>query len=124
MKKILIVDDELAVASVFETALKNAGFDVKIAADGKSGLNLAKSEQFDLILLDQMMPDLSGNEVLKTLKADEATKSTKVAMLTNFGHDTLVKEALYAGANDYILKYQISTDDLINKVKTLLEITS
>lgn len=124
MKKILIVDDELAVASVFETALKNAGYDVKIAIDGKSGLNLSKTEQFDLILLDQMMPDLSGNEVLKTLKSDETTKNTKVAMLTNFGHDTLVKEALYAGANDYILKYQISTDDLISKVKSILEDTS
>ncbi len=121
MAKILIVDDELAVASVFEAALKNAGYEVKVSSDPQSGLALAKSEPFDLILLDQMMPQMSGNELLKTLKAEEATKNIKIAMLTNFGHDTMVKEALYSGAQDYILKYQISTDDLVAKVKNILE---
>lgn len=120
MAKILIVDDELAVATVFETALRNAGFDVKVSSDPQSGLALAKAEHFDLLLIDQMMPQMSGNELLKTLKADESTKDLKIAMLTNFGHDTMVKEALYAGAADYILKYQISTEDLIAKVKSLL----
>lgn len=120
MKRILIVDDEIAVASVFETALKNAGFDVKVAPDAKTGQATALSEHFDLILLDQMLPDMSGNEILKNLKQEEKTKGIPIAMLTNFGHDTMVKEALFAGAADYILKYQISTDDLVNKVKTLL----
>jgi DNA-binding response OmpR family regulator len=120
MRRILIVDDEIAVASVFETALKNAGFEVKVAPDAKTGIATATSEQFDLILLDQMLPDMSGNEILKILKQDERTKNLPISMLTNFGHDTMVKEALFAGANDYILKYQISTDDLVNKVKSLL----
>lgn len=124
MKKVLLVDDELAVSAVFETALKNVGYEVKVAPDAKSGIDLAKTDTFDLILLDQMLPDLSGNEVLKTLKQDQKTKSIPIAMLTNFGHDTMVKEALYAGAADYILKYQISTDDLITKVKSLLGETS
>lgn len=121
MKKILLVDDELAVVSVFETALKNAGYDVKIAADAKSGLDAARADSFDLVLLDQMLPDMSGNEVLKSLKQDDKTKHLPIAMLTNFGHDTMVKEALYTGAADYILKYQISTDDLVAKVKGLLK---
>lgn len=120
MKKILLVDDEIELAQIFETALRSAGYDVKTASNGKSGLALAQAEPFDLILLDQMMPDLSGNEVLKTLKANEATKNIKVAMLTNFGHDEMVKEALYSGAVDYILKYQVSGDDIVPKVKSLL----
>ena len=120
MKRILIVDDELAVASIFDTALKNVGYEVKIATSGKGGLDLAKAEKFDLILLDQMIGDLSGNEVLKTIKQDPNMKVTPVAMLTNFGHDTMVKEALYIGAVDYILKYQVSVDDLVKKVKTIL----
>lgn len=120
MKRILIVDDEIAVASVFETALKNAGFEVKVAPDARTGIATATGEMFDLVLLDQMLPDMSGNEILKNLKQDDRTKAIPVAMLTNFGHDTMVKEALYAGANDYILKYQISTEDLVNKVKALL----
>lgn len=120
MKKILIVDDELQIASIFQTALKTAGFDAKIATSGKDGIDLAKSEHFDLILLDQMIGDLSGNEVLKTLKQDLSFKNTPIAMLTNFGHDTLIKEAMEQGAVDYILKYQISTNDLISKVKSIL----
>lgn len=120
MKKILIVDDELAVASIFETTLKTSGYDVKISTTGRGGLDLANSEPFDLILLDQMIGDLSGNEVLKTLKQNEQTKNVPVAMITNFGHETMVKEALYSGAVDYILKYQISTDDLVQKVKAIL----
>ena len=120
MAKILIVDDEPEISTVFETALKQANYEVKTATDGTSGLNLAKTETFDLILLDQMMPDLSGNDVLKNLKSDDLTKGIKVAMLTNFGHDTMVKEALLTGADDYILKYQVSPDDLIAKVKAML----
>lgn len=120
MKKVLIVDDELAVASVFETALRNAGYDVKIATSGRGGIDLAKTEAFDIILLDQMLGDISGNDVLKVLKQDDATRNVPIAMLTNFGHDDMVKEALYSGAVDYILKYQISVDDLITKVKKIL----
>ncbi len=119
-KKILLVDDERETSSVFETALKAGGFDVTVANDGKSALNLVKTTKFDGILLDQMMPDLSGNEVLKTLKASDATKNIPVAMLTNFSHDEMIKDALNAGAADYILKYQISTDDLVEKAKKLV----
>ena len=119
-KKILLVDDERETSSVFETALKAGGFDVTVANDGKSALNIVKTTKFDGILLDQMMPDLSGNEVLKTLKASDATKAIPVAMLTNFSHDEMIKDALNAGAADYILKYQISTDDLVEKAKKLV----
>lgn len=119
-KKILLVDDEKETSSVFAAALRAGGYDVTVANDGKSAINVAKSTKFDAILLDQMMPDLSGNEVLKTLKADEATKSIPIAMLTNFSHDEMVKDALGAGAEEYILKYQISTDDLVQKTKKLV----
>jgi len=120
MAKILLVDDELELAQIFETALKGAGYVVHVENNGKGALTAAGQEQFDLILLDQMMPDLSGNDVLKTLKSNDATKDMKVAMLTNFGHDTMIKDALMAGAADYMLKYQISPDDIVAKVKSLL----
>lgn len=120
MKKVLIVDDEIAVATVFESALKGAGYEVKMASDAKSGLSAAKGDSFDLVLMDQMMPDMSGNEALKTLKSDPTTSSVPVAMLTNFGHDTMVKEALNSQAADYILKYQISNDGLVERVKSII----
>lgn len=120
MAKVLIVDDELAVASVFETALKNAGFEVRIAGDARNGINLAQAEPFDVILLDQMLPDLSGNEALKTIKAAGANTGTPIAMLSNFSAEQTVQEAKGLGAKEYIMKYEISPDDLVAKVNTLM----
>lgn len=120
MAKVLIVDDELAVASVFETALKNAGFEVKIAGDANNGITLAQAEPFDVILLDQMLPDLSGNEALKSIKANGANTATPIAMLSNFSADATVNEAKQLGAKEYIMKYEISPDDLVKKVNNLM----
>lgn len=119
MTKVLLVDDELAVASVFETALKNAGFDVKIAGDGRNAVTLAQAEPFDAILLDQMLPDISGNEILKTIKASGANTETPVSMLSNFNNEVTVNEAKALGAKDYIMKYEISPEDLVRKVGEL-----
>src|SRR6185503_19377850 len=119
-KKILVVDDEEDTATVFQTVLKQGGFEVVVANNGSSALTTAKTEVFDLILMDQMMPDMSGTDALKALKADLATSKVPVAMLTNFSHDELVKESLNMGAIDYILKYQISHEDLVKKVKGIL----
>ena len=119
MKNILLVDDEAQTASVFQTTLTSGGFSVTLAENGKMGLEKAMQTKFDLILLDQMMPDMSGNEVLRALKQNEATKNTPVAMLSNFGHDEMIKDALNLGANDYILKYQVAPKDLIAKVERL-----
>ncbi len=119
-KRILLVDDEEETRNVFQTALKSGGFDVSVLSDGKEVLDLLQTQQFDLILLDQMMPEMSGNETLKNIKANPNTASMKVSMLTNFGHDDMVKEALNLGAIGYILKYQVSPEDLVTKVKEMI----
>lgn len=119
-KRILLVDDEPETRTVFETVLKQAGYEVQIAENGQQAVEKSKMETYDLILLDQMMPDLSGNEVLRMLKENGQTSQVKVAMLTNFSNDQMVNESLGVGAVDYILKYQISNEDLIKKVKGIL----
>ncbi len=119
-KKILLVDDEVDTATVFETVLKQAGYEVTLANNAQDALSSAKTEVFDLILMDQMMPDMSGNDALQSLKADPMTNKVPVAMLTNFSHDQLITEALGRGAVDYILKYQVSHDDLVKKVKEIV----
>src|SRR3989344_1470594 len=121
MAKILIIDDDQAITTVFETTLKKEGFNVITAPDGQSGIEKAKAEKPDLILLDQILPDIKGNEVLKTLKADPATQNIIIALLSNFGQNELVQEAINSGAADYILKYQVEPSDLIIKVKDLLK---
>lgn len=119
-KRILLVDDEEEIRNVFDVALKSGGYEVFIAKNGKEALEIIKTQKFDLVLLDQMMPDMSGNETLKAIKADPATKDLHVSMLTNFSNDDMIKEALNAGASEYILKYQVSPEDLINRVKQIL----
>jgi len=121
MAKILIVDDDASLASVFATALKSAGYEVITAIDGTSGLEQAKTQRPNFIILDQVLPDIQGNEVLQTLKQEGETKNIPVAMLSNFGQDELVKAAINAGAVDYILKYQIEPQDLVNKLKELIK---
>ncbi len=120
MKTILLVDDDKQLATVFQAALTAVGYTVRVANDGTSGLNAARQQKFDLVLLDEMMPDMNGNEVLKALKEDEATKAMPVAMLTNFGSNDLIKDALDSGAADYILKYQVSPTDLPAKIKGII----
>ena len=121
--KILLVDDDDALMTVFATSLKKHGYDVITAANGQAGLEKAKSDRPDLIFLDQVLPDIQGNEVLKTLKDDLVTKEIPVAMLSNFGQNELIQEAINTGAVDYILKYQIEPDDLDSKIKELTKVT-
>lgn len=120
MKNILLVDDDKQLALVFQAALTAAGYKVRVANDGTSGISAAHEEKFDMILLDEMMPDMSGNDVLRNLKADDATKAIPMAMLTNFGSNDLIKDALDNGAADYILKYQVSPQDLPTKIKGII----
>ena len=120
--KVLIVDDDENISAVFETALQKAGLETVFALNGKSGLDKARTEQPNLILLDQVLPDISGNEVLRTLKADSHTQNIPVLILSNFSQEELVKEAIDSGAMDYIFKYQVEPQDLVNKVKQALRI--
>ena len=122
--KILLIDDDAALLVIYETALTREGFQIITAPDGQTGLNRAKSDKPDFILLDQVLPDIQGNEVLKTLKQDDETKNIPVAMLSNFGQHELIQEAINSGAMDYILKYQVEPQDVINKVKELTKMNA
>ena len=119
--KILLIDDEEAILDVFKQALVQANFDVITALTGSEGMDLTKKEHPDVIFLDQVLPDMNGNQVLQQLKADPDTKQIPIAMLSNFSQDTLVANAMKMGASDYILKYQIAPLDLVAKATALLQ---
>jgi len=121
--KILLIDDDEALVTLFDTVFKKNGLDTITAITGKSGIDKAKTQKVDLILLDQILPDMPGSEVLKLLKADPITQNIPVIALSNFSQEELVKEALNNGAKDYVFKYQVEPLDLVNKIKTTLKIT-
>jgi len=101
---VLIIEDEEHIRRVLEYNLKLDGFEVYLAADGPTGLELARKEKPDVILLDWMMPEMDGLKVLSELKYDETTNDIAVFMLTAKGMMSEVGQALYEGADDYITK--------------------
>jgi two-component system, OmpR family, phosphate regulon response regulator PhoB len=102
--KILLAEDEKQIADMIAFKLGNSGHQIVRAQDGEQAVALAGREQPDLILLDAMMPGLSGFEVLRRLKGDTTMRSIPVIMVTAKGHERDVLSGLRGGAIDYIVK--------------------
>jgi len=120
---VLIIEDSSEIQTLLEYNFRNAGYNVAIACDGDEGLNLAEEIHPDVIILDWMMPLMSGIEVLKTLRKREATTETPIIMLTAKAeeHDRLT--GLDKGADDYVVK-PFSPAELIARTGALLRRTS
>jgi DNA-binding response OmpR family regulator len=101
---ILVIEDEEHIRTILKYNLELDGFEVFLAEDGMTGLELAREKKPDLVLLDWMMPGLDGLQVLSELKNDERTKDIPVFMLTAKSMMAEVGRALYEGADDYITK--------------------
>lgn len=119
--KVLIIDDDETIVLVWSNTLKKEGFEVITASEGKSGLEMAKTQKPDFVLMDQIMPDIKGNDLLKNFKSGEETKNIPVALITNYSDNHLMQEAINQGAIDYILKYQIEPEELAGKIKGLIQ---
>ncbi len=118
-QKILAVDDEIDILNLLRYNLVNAGFAFTPAEDGPEALELAKKMLPDLILLDLMLPNMEGNEVLRRLKADPATRRIPVIMLTARGEEIDRVIGLELGADDYIVK-PFSPRELVLRIKAVL----
>jgi DNA-binding response OmpR family regulator len=104
MAKILVAEDDKQIGDMIAFKLTNGGHQVTRAEDGEQAVTLAGSELPDLILLDAMMPGLSGFEVLRRLKGDPTLRAVPVIMVTAKGHERDVLSGLRGGAVDYIVK--------------------
>ena len=120
MKKILVIDDLPENVFMLQDRLEHEGYEVITAYDGKSGIEKAKSERPDLILLDVMMPDITGIEVCKTLVVDKKTSGIPIILVTAKSDAEDTKEGLEAGAFDYIKK-PINRIDLVARVMSALK---
>ena len=118
-KKILVVEDDKDLISLIKFNLKSEGFNVLLSPNGEDGLFTAKEEKPDLILLDWMLPILSGIEVLQRLKNNKDTKSIPVIFITAKGEEIDKIRGLNSGADDYIVK-PFSTKELIARIKANL----
>jgi DNA-binding response OmpR family regulator len=118
-KKILVVEDEATLQKALNDVLIQEGYEVISALDGATGLDLAKKEKPNLILLDIILPKIDGFDVLKNLK-EEGSK-IPVIVLTNLSDINDIQKALDLGATTYLVKADFHLEDVLKKVKEVLK---
>jgi len=119
---ILVIDDDDLLRRSLVDKLEGAGYTVSDAASGKAGLKAALELHPQLILLDYQMPEMTGIEVLKALRADEWGKKVEVIFATNFYDMGIVNDALANGVHDYILKADVSLDQIVELARKYVRI--
>lgn len=121
-KKILLVEDDEALATVYMTRLKGEGFDVRRVPNGEDALAAALEYKPDLILLDVMMPKVSGFDVLDILRNTPETTNTRIIMLTALNQPEDVEKARSLGVDDYLVKSEVVIADVVDRVKQHLNL--
>jgi DNA-binding response OmpR family regulator len=123
-KSILLVEDDDNLANVYQTRLQAEGFAVTRVANGEDALSTALQVKPDLILLDVMMPKVSGFDVLDILRNTPDTASTKIVMLTALSQDSDRQRAEALGVTDYLVKSQVVIADVVERIKQHLGVAS
>ncbi len=118
-KKILIVDDDLAIRRLLEVCLRTLPADQVAVGGGQQALEVLRSERIDLVVTDLMMPATGGFDVVKSMRADPALSGIPVVMLSSMGNPGLPAQASEAGVQAYFVK-PFSPSQLINTVRRLL----
>ncbi len=116
VKKILIAEDEPDMRAILKGMVEGAGYSVLEAEDGQEALDLAIKEELDLILLDIMMPKLSGFEVLEKMKYNPKTQDIPVIILSNLGQEKEVNRGKALGAVDYLIKADVHLTEVLDKI--------
>ena len=118
--RILLVEDDTFIREMLQEELERVGFQVRSFERGNDCLAVIQSELFDLVLLDIMLPDTNGLEILRKIKNNPVTKNNKVVLLTNLGNDALIKEGTELGAVGYLVKASYNPDQIVEHIKSFL----
>lgn len=118
-KKVLIIDDEPSVGTLIKINLQRKGFAVETADSGVEGIGKARQERFDLVLLDVVLPAMSGIEVCKALRDTDSYEDTPIVMISSRSDGLTVETALAAGASGYLVK-PFTFEELLRRIEDLL----
>lgn len=120
-KKILIVEDDQFLREFYQELLTAEGYFVDVASDGEIALSKLRSNEYNLVLLDLMLPKKDGVQILRDLKVSPAKSSQiNIVILTNLGQDAVIKECFNLGANGYLIKSALNPDQILTEVKSYL----
>lgn len=124
MNKILIVEDDQFIRDLYEFAFSQENYTVDTAIDGEIAIQKLTTSSYDIILLDIMLPKVSGMDVLKKIKSTEnPSKNTPIVLSTNLSEEKIIKDALELGVNGYVLKSETEPTDIVKQVTAILEKT-
>lgn len=123
LKRILLVEDDQNLAKVYISRLQGEGFDVRLVSDGEAALTAALNYHPNLVVLDVMMPKVNGFDVLDILRNTPETANLKIMMLTALSQEADRARAESLGVDDYIVKSQVSMNDIVNRIKHHLGVT-
>ena len=118
--KILLVEDDSFLLGMYATKFEMENFKVITAEDGEKAVRAALKELPDIILLDIILPKQNGFEVLRQLKADQATAKVPVILLTNLSQKDEIEQGLKLGAEDYLIKAHFMPSEVVEKIKKVL----
>lgn len=120
IKTILIIEDDRFIGEMYVRSLKKAGYTVDWMVDGNDGLIAARNKQYDLMLVDVMLPERRGSDILEALRGGEdLIPNTKVIVLTNFEQDEESRQAMESRANAYLIKAEITPSKLLSVIQQM-----
>jgi len=120
IKTILCIEDDLFIGEMYARSLRQAGYEVDLIPNGEEGLQAALNKQYDLILLDILLPEKFGTEILKHLRGDQdLVPHSRILILTNFSQDEESREAMQSKADGYLIKADITPRKLIDIIKQM-----
>ena len=126
-KRILVIEDDPFLADIYETKLKQSGYEAEFATTGEDGLSLLAEKKYDVLLLDIVLPKIDGWEVLVKIKSDRETganpnlNNLKIIILSNLGQKEEIKKGLDLGADGFMIKAHFTPSQVVEEIKQTLD---
>ena len=120
-KKVLLIEDDEFIRDLYKRQLDMCDMFTYAFSNGTDGLKSAQENQYDLILIDIMLPGMNGLDVLRNLKATDATKNIPVILISNLGQDAVVKEGFALGAIGYLIKATFTPDQIVQEITKIFD---